>query len=171
MEIITGKKPLRKNFDQSSEFHVFRTLNEGEVLSEEYKQVSYHFVFDVKFDLRCKARLVADGNWTEIVKEDVYSDVIGIETVRIGFLVGELNNLTCCAGDVGNACLNGLTREKIYIIAGPEFGPELEGKILIIVKALYGLRTSAARIHEHPSEVLRILGYLLQSIMYLLLKR
>ena len=79
------KEAIKKELDQLSEFHVFRTLNEGEVLSEEYKQVPYHFVFDVKFDLRCKARLVADGNWTEAVKEDVYSGVIGIETVCIGF--------------------------------------------------------------------------------------
>jgi hypothetical protein len=31
--------------------------------------------------------------------------------------------------------------ERNYIIAGPEFG-QLEGHYLIIVKALYGLRTS-----------------------------
>ena len=153
------KEAIKKELDQLSEYNVFRTLNEGEVLSKEYKQVPYHFVFDVKFDLRCKARLVADGNWTDVIREDIYSGVIGIETVRIGFLIGELNQLKCCAGDVGNAYLNGFTKEKIYIIAGPEFGPELEGKILVIVKALYGLRTSAARFHEHLTEVLRILGY------------
>ena len=64
-----------------------------------------------------------------------------------------------CAADIGSAYLNSVTREKVYIIAGPEFGPELEGKILIIFKALYGLKSSAARFHEHLSVMLRKLGF------------
>ncbi len=64
-----------------------------------------------------------------------------------------------CAGDIGNAYLNGQTREKLYIIAGPEFGPELEGKRLIIDKALYGLKSSSARFHEHRSQTLKKMGY------------
>ena len=67
--------------------------------------------------------------------------------------------MSCCAGDVGNAFLYGKTKEKVYIIAGPEFGPDLEGKTLIIHKSLYGLRTSAARFHEHCSATLRELGF------------
>ena len=55
--------------------------------------------------------------------------------------------------------MNAKTWEKVYIIAGPEFGPELEGKRLIIDKPLYGLTTSAARFHEHLSAKLRTLGY------------
>ena len=35
--------------------------------------IPYHIVFDVKFDLRCKARLVTDGNWTDVIREDIYS--------------------------------------------------------------------------------------------------
>jgi hypothetical protein len=30
-----------------------------------YQKIPYHIVFDVKYDLRHKARLVAGGNWTE----------------------------------------------------------------------------------------------------------
>ena len=50
------------------------------------------------------------------------------------------------------------TDEKVYIIAGPEFG-ELEGHLLIIVKALYGLRTSGARWHDRLSDCLRDMGF------------
>ena len=82
-----------------------------------------------------------------------------MDTVRLGFFVGELNGLKCCAGDVGNAFLNGWTKEKVFIIADPEFGPELKGTILTIVKSLYGLRTSAARFHEHLGDILRSLGF------------
>ena len=72
--------------------------------------------------------------------------------------IGELNNLTCCAGDIGSAYLHSLTRERIFIVGGPEFG-ELEGKTFIVHKALYGLRTSAARWHKHLSKKLREIGF------------
>jgi hypothetical protein len=41
--------------------------------------------------------------------------------------------------------LEAYTKEKLYIIAGPVFGPDHCDNILIIVKTLYGLRTSGAR--------------------------
>jgi len=47
----------------------------------------------------------------------------------------------------------------LFIVVGPELGPELEGKRLIIVKSLYGLRTSGARFHEHLSAKIRLMGY------------
>ena len=43
--------------------------------------------------------------------------------------------------DIGNAYLEAVTSENVCIRAGPEFG-ELEGHLLIIYKALYGLRLS-----------------------------
>jgi hypothetical protein len=43
--------------------------------------------------------------------------------------------------------------------AGPEFGPSLHGRILIIDKSFYRLKTSAARFHEHLSESLLRLGF------------
>jgi hypothetical protein len=42
-------------------------------------------VFDIKYDLRHKSRLVAGGNWTVNDKEDIYSGVVRMDTVRIGF--------------------------------------------------------------------------------------
>ena len=81
-----------------------------------------------------------------------------METIRLGSFLGNLNDLDCCAGDVGNAYLYGTTNEKVYFIAGPEFG-ELEGCVLIIYKSLYGLRTSAARWFEHLAATLRKMGF------------
>ena len=63
-----------------------------------------------------------------------------------------------CAGDVGNAFLCGKTNEKVYVIAGPEFGIH-EGKRMIVDRALYGLKSSAARFHEHLSAKLRAMGF------------
>jgi hypothetical protein len=116
-------------------------------------------IFDVKYDLRHKARLVAGGNWTVNDKEDIYSVVVRMDTVRIGFFLGELYGLSCCACDIGNAFLYGKTKEKVYITAGTEFRTNSHDKNLIIDKSLYGLKTSAARFHEHLSESLLSLGY------------
>jgi hypothetical protein len=44
-------------------------------------------VFDVKYDLIHKARLVAGGNWTVNDKEDIYSEVVRMDPVRIGFFL------------------------------------------------------------------------------------
>jgi hypothetical protein len=59
---------------------------------------------------------------------------------------------------VGNAYLEAKTKEKVYIVGGPEFG-ELEGHILIIYKALYGLRTSGLCWHQRFAGVLRSMGF------------
>ena len=50
------------------------------------------------------------------------------------------------------------TSERVYIIAGPEFG-ERKGCTLIIFKALYGLRTSGLRWHEKFADTLRDMGF------------
>jgi hypothetical protein len=73
--------------------------------------------------------------------------------------LGELYGLSCCACDIGNAFLYGKTKEKVYITAGPEFGAKLYGKSIIFDKSLYGLKTSAARFHDHLSESLLRLGF------------
>ena len=33
--------------------------------------------------------------WTDPGKEDIYSGVVGIDAVRAGFMLGELNGLSC----------------------------------------------------------------------------
>jgi hypothetical protein len=116
-------------------------------------------VFDVKYDLRHKARLVAGGDWTVHDKEDIYSGFVRMDTVRILFFLGELYGLSCCVCDIGNAFLYGKIKDKVYITAGPEFGAKLHGINLIIGKSLYGLKTCAARFHEHLSESLLRLGF------------
>ena len=150
---------IKKELDCLNEWKVFRILDEGEQAPEGYKKIPYHIVFDVKFqDLRHRARLVAGGNWNALESDETYSGVVGMDTVRMGFMLGELNNLKCCAADVSSAYLHGLTREKVYFVAGPEFG-ELEGRILIIYKSIYGLSSSGARWHEVLSDKLRRMGF------------
>ena len=69
-----------------------------------------------------------------------------------------MKGLKACAADIGTAFLYGTTREKCFIVAGKEFGP-LQGKKLVIHKGLYGLRSSAARFHEHLAKNIRDMGF------------
>ena len=148
---------IEKEIKEINSFGTFRTVTPEDNL-DEYKKIPYHIVFDVKFDGRRKARLVADGNHTTMAKDDVFSGVVGLDTVRLGFQLAAMNDLLVCAADVGSAFLYGYTKEKVYVIAGPEFGA-LQGKPLIIYRGLYGLRTSAARFHEHLAEKIREFGF------------
>ena len=72
--------------------------------------------------------------------------------------LAELNGLETWATDIASAYLEAYTDEKVYIIAGPEFG-DLEGHTVIIEKALYGLRTSGARYHDRFADTLRDMGF------------
>ena len=73
-------------------------------------------------------------------------------------LLAKLNGLKLTGGDVGNACLEAHTSEKVCVCAGPKFGP-LEGHLLVIEKVLYGLRTSGARFHGKFADTLRSMGF------------
>jgi Reverse transcriptase (RNA-dependent DNA polymerase) len=127
-------------------------------IPSEYKKIRVHFVFDVKHDGRHKARLVADGHLTEVPLESVYSGVVSLRGFRLVLFLAELNNLELWATDIGNAYLEAYTSEKVYIIAGPEFG-ELEGHALSISKALYGLRSRGARWHDRFADCITELGF------------
>ena len=92
-------------------------------------------------------------------KDSVYSGVVSLKSIRLAFLAAaELNGLEVQATNVGNAYLEAETREKIYIVAGKEFG-ELEGHLIVVFKALYGLRTSGARWDEKFGSTLRAKGF------------
>jgi Reverse transcriptase (RNA-dependent DNA polymerase) len=125
---------------------------------DKYKKIRVHFVFDVKHDGRHKARLVADGHLTDIPLDSVYSGVVSLRGFRLTMFLAELNKLELWATDIGNAYLEAKTSEQVYIIAGPEFG-ELEGHILVVVRALYGLRSSGARWHDRFADCLRDMGF------------
>jgi hypothetical protein len=52
-----------------------------------------------------------------------------------------------------------MTTEKLYCYAGKEFGPEEEGKLMIIRRALYGLKSSGAAYCAHFANTLMELGF------------
>jgi hypothetical protein len=122
----------------------FQFLEDDESVPIGYKWIRCHMIFDVKMDFTRKARFVAGGHMTEPPASITYSSVVSRDSVRIAFLLAALNDVNLLSTDIGNAYLNARPRERVYTTAGPEFGAELQGKPVLIVRALYGLKTSGA---------------------------
>jgi hypothetical protein len=157
LDATNGNKRWQISMDteveQIDEYDTFRDLGKGRPPPRDHQKIRVHFVYDVKHDLRLKSRLVAEGNLTAPPKDSVYSGVVTLRSLRLCMLLAELNGLKVEAADVGNAYLEAYTKEKLYVIAGPEFG-DRQGNVMVIVKALYGLRTSGARFHEKFADTL-----------------
>ena len=154
------EEAIRLELGQLDEYKTFEDAGKGKHrLPRDYKLIHCHIIFDCKEDGRRKARFVAGGHLTEPPKDSVYSSVASLRSIRMVTFLAELNDLELMAADVGNAYLEAHTKEKVAFIAGPEFGP-LEGHVLLIRKALYGLRSSGARFHEKFADTLRALGFI-----------
>ena len=143
---------------QLDEYDTFKDLGKDAKPPDGYKKIRVHLVFDVKHDGRHKSRCVADGHLTDIPLDSVYSGVVSLRGLRLILFLAELNQLETWATDIGNAYLEARTNEKLYIIAGSEFG-DRAGHTLIIHKALYGLRTSGLRWHQRFSACLEREGF------------
>ena len=136
----------------------FEWLDKGVKPPPGYKKVPYHFVFDIKMDFTRKARLVAGGHVTDPPSVMTYSSVVSRDSVRIMFMIAALNELDIMSGDIGNAYLNAETSEKVYTIAGSEYG-EKAGCVMLIRRALYGLKSSGAAFHRHLANSLQSIGF------------
>ena len=123
-----------------------------------FQEIKCHIIFDVKMDLTRKARFVAGGHLTEPPASITYSSVVSRDSVRIAFLLAALNNLDVLACDIGNAYLNAPCREKVWFVAGPEFGSR-RGTVIRIVRALYGLKSSGASWRTVFNNSIREMGF------------
>jgi hypothetical protein len=145
---------------QLSEYEVFVDKGKFHVgnIPEGYRKIKVHTIFDVKDDGRHKAHVVANGNITDTPLQSVHSGFVPLRGLRTCIFLGELNMMTPWATDIGNTYLEAKTAEKVCIKAGPEFG-ELQGNLLIIDKALYGLRLSGKAFNQLLSDCLQDLGF------------
>ena len=132
-------------------------LNENEDPPVGSKEIKYHMIFNVKFNLTRKARLVAAGYMNEVPAYTAYSPVISRETLRICFMLAALNGLDIMMGDVGNAFIQAKPREKCHVIITDDqlFGPSAIGSKAVIVRALYGMKSSGAAWRETLAIVLK----------------
>ena len=113
----------------------FIFLEPGEDVPIGYQKIPLHFVFDVKMDFTHKPWLVAGRKQMDPPPFLTYLSIVSHDSA--------LNDLNILTADIGNAYLYVPTREKVYAIAGPEFGTR-QGQTVIIKQALYGLKSSEA---------------------------
>ena len=125
-----------------------------------YQEIACHMIFDVKLggNFRRKARLVGSGHTTKVPYCITYSSVVSCDSVRIALTVAALNVLDILAYDIQNAYLTAKFREKIWTVAGKEFGHEA-GRIMIVQMTLYVLKSSGAEFRDKLAGVLHYLDY------------
>ena len=159
------KDAIDLEIEQIKEYQVFKDYgkavyekNKITNAPEGHQKIRVHFVFDVKHCGKFKARLVADGHLTKEPMETVYSGVVSIRNLRLAMFLAELNDLELWGADVGNAYLQALTKEKLYIVGGPEF-EALQGHVLVMYKALYGTRSGGACWHDKFFDILNDMGF------------
>ena len=127
---------------------------------QDYQYCRLHFVYEVKTDLRQKARLVCDGSRVDPKGLSTRATVVKGISVRLLDIIAESQGLKVECGDIGNAFIQAETLEKVYTRVGPEFSEHAEeGSIAYIVRALYGLTTSAERFHTLLADFLRAQGF------------
>ncbi len=96
------------------------------------KKIDCHMIFDVKMDLTRKVRLVAGGHQTDPPKESTYLSAVSCYSIRIAFTLAALNDLDVLSVDVQGAYLNAPIKEKVYTIAGLEFGADKVGRPVLL---------------------------------------
>ena len=102
---------------------------------------------------------MAGGHQTDPPKESTYSSIVSRDSVRIAFVIAALNDIDVLSADIQNAYLNAPTKERCYTTAGLECGKAKQGQPVIIVRELYGLKSSGARFRDHMAATLREAGY------------
>ena len=105
-----------------------------------------------------RARLVAGGHLSPYPVDSIYSGVVSTRSLRLTIFLSKLNNTKVWGAHIGNAYLEATTREKLYIVAGPEF-EELQGHILVIHKAPYGLKSSGLRWSQRIHDIMLQLNF------------
>jgi len=134
-------------------------LKNGQQVPVGYTKATGHVIFDVKMDLRRKARWVKDGHRTPEPETSNYAGVVSRESVRIAFTYAAMMGLPVMAGDIKNAYLQAPTSEKHYIICGDEFGIEHEGKKAIITGSIYGGRVAGRDYWLHLRQCMESIGF------------
>ena len=137
----------------------FDILDRDEKVPVGYEKVTGHIIFDVKMDFTRKARWVLDGHKCPKPDMSTYAGVVSRESVRIALTYAALNGLDVFAADIQNAYLQAPSSVKHFIVCGPEFGLEHEGKKALIVRALYGGKTAGRDFRNYLRECMASLKF------------
>ena len=166
LDIENGNKnwaeAITKEISALDRLHCFKYHSPGKTFSKQlgWQFAPVHMIYDIKQqDLRHKARLVVGGHVIDSTKHIVYSSNVHNISVRLLLLLAMKNNLNIMTGDIGNAFPTAPCIEKIWSVAGVEFG-ERNGSVIEIQRALYGMATASRAFHEFLGDKLRRMDFI-----------
>jgi hypothetical protein len=133
----------------------FKIINGEESVPPTYQDIRCHMIFDVKMeDFRRNARFVAGRDTTYTTNEITYASFVSRESVITAPTLAALNDLDVKMADIENAHLTAPTNEKVCTVLDPEFGDD-GGKRALIVRALYGMKSSGTALRNHVAECIQ----------------
>ena len=53
--------------------------------------------------------------------DSIYSEVVPTRSLRLTIFLAKLNDMKVWAAVIGNVYLEAITKEKLYIVAGPDY--------------------------------------------------
>ena len=123
-----------------------------------FKEAELYIIFDIKIDGKFtrKARLVVGGRKNP-PSSITYLSVVAQDSIRFDFLIVVLNNLDILACDINNTYLHAKYRGKLWTKVGSKFGNE-QGSIILIIRALYGLKSSGPAQRLKSADTLMDIG-------------
>ncbi len=99
----------KRELTEIDECNIFKLLSRGKSPPPGYKRIPCHFAFDVKFDVRGKAKLIAGSSRIDPTAKLCFAGVVGIESMRLSLFLGILNKFISCAADCEHTFLHGIT--------------------------------------------------------------
>eukprot|EP00957_Ditylum_brightwellii_P002944 224931-Ditylum_brightwellii.AAC.1 len=111
-------------------------------------------VLDCKQDMRRKVRFVASSYLIDLLDNKVYSSTVKGTSVKLLHILAHKVGLDVLCGDICNAYANAFTTKKVYTITGIDIESNLNGKVVVIQKALYGLATLCLHFHYYHTDSL-----------------
>jgi Reverse transcriptase (RNA-dependent DNA polymerase) len=121
MGIAAGKYSDTMEMKHLAEYKTFLDQGKDSMVPIGDKKIRCHVVCDIKYDGRHKSRLVAGGHLAEPNIDSVYSGLVSLRGIRLVTFLSQLNKMELWGTDIGNAYLEATTKEKVYILGGPEF--------------------------------------------------
>ena len=85
--------------------------------------------------------------------------MVSHDSIRIALTHAALLSLPVMGADIRNAYLQAPSSEKHFIICGPEFGIENEGRVALIRHALYGGKVAGCDFWHHLRDCMGHLGF------------
>ena len=95
---------------------------------------------------------------TDAPATTTFVSVVSRETMQIALILAGLNDSQVKESDIENDYITTPCTEKIWTVLGPEFGSDA-GKSAIVVRTLYGLKSTGASFCNHLADCMTHLGF------------